>query len=120
MNLIKKYTAAILLSALFLCTGAEAPKELNSILASVNGIPVSLQDILPRTRAEEFKIFRVYTGQELQKRILAVRRRAVDDIIDRKLILEDYAGKKFELADRDIESALDDLAEQSGIRSRNE
>ena len=120
MKSIKKYTAAILLTALFLCTGAEPPKELNSILASVNGVPVSLQDILPRTRAEEFRIFSAYTGKELQKRILAVRRKAVDDIIDRKLILEDYAGKNFELANRDIESALDDLAEQSGIRSRNE
>ena len=117
---IKKYITAVLLTALFLCTGAESRKELNSILASVNGIPISQQDVLPLTRAEEFKIFSTYTGKELQKRILAVRRKAVDELIDRKLILEDYAGKNFELANRDIESALDDLAERSGLRSRSE
>jgi parvulin-like peptidyl-prolyl isomerase len=93
---------------------------MNSILASVNGTPISLQDILPLTRAAEFRVFSSCVGEELQKRILEIRRRAADELIDRKLILEDYAGKSFELSDKDIESALDDMAEKSGLRSRTE
>ena len=110
----------LLLTVSIFCSGVETGKEMNSILASVNGVPVSLQDILPMTRAEEFRVFSAYTGKELQKRILEIRRKAVDELINRKLILEDYAGKNFELADREIENALDDMAERSGIRSRSE
>ena len=119
MSLLKKHTAILLLTAGIVCAGAPR-NEMNSILASVNGVPVSLQDVLPLTRAEEFRIFSSCVGEELQKRILEIRRRATDELIDRKLILEDYAGKNFELSDKDIESALDDMAEKSGLRSRTE
>ncbi len=116
---IKIHIAILLLITGIVC--AAAPQnEMNSILASVNGTPISLQDILPLTRAEEFRVFSSCVGEELQKRILEIRRRATDELIDRKLILEDYAGKSFELSDKDIESALDDMAEKSGLRSRAE
>ena len=117
---VKTYLTALFAAVFFLCSGEEKAKEQNAILASVNGSPISLQDILPLTRAEEFRAFSTSTGRDLQNRILDIRRRAVDELIDRKLILEDYAGKNFEISDRDIESALDDMAEQSGIRSRSE
>ena len=120
LKFIKKYTALLLLATGMLSPGAEKRNEMNSILASVNGIPISLQDILPLTGAEEFRAFSSCTGIELQKRILEIRRRAANELIDRKLILEDYAGKNFELSERDIESALDDMAEKSGLRSRAE
>ena len=117
---VKTYLTALLAAGFFLCYGEEKAKEQNAILASVNGSPISLQDILPLTRAEEFRAFSTSTGKELQERMIGIRRRAVDELIDRKLILEDYAGKNFEISDRDIESAMDDMAEQSGIRSRSE
>ena len=118
-KLVKKYTVILLIATGIFCSGADR-NEMNSILASVNGKPISLQDILPLTRAEEFRVFSSCVGEELQKRILEIRRRAADELIDRKLILEDYAGKSFELSDKDIESALDDMAEKSGLRSRAE
>ena len=115
-----KTTAAVLflLWGIFLAGAPE--KELNSILASVNGSPVSLQDVLPLTRAREFRAFSTYTGEELKKQILKIRREAVDELIDRKLIVEDYNKQKFQLQERDIESALDEVADRMGIRSRSE
>ena len=118
---IKKYLAAAFLTgACALCPGRTPQGEMNSILASVNGTPVSLQDVLPLTRAEEFKAYSSSGGPTLQKRIADIRRKAVDEIIDRQLILEDYSEKKFEIAERDIESAIDELAERSGARSRSD
>ena len=78
----------VLFFTAFSCPGGEK-EELNSILASVNGSPVSLQDILPMTRAEEYRAFSTRSGDSLKKRILEIRREAVDELIDRKLILED-------------------------------
>ncbi|MBQ7206801.1 MAG: SurA N-terminal domain-containing protein [Lentisphaeria bacterium] len=111
------------LPVLFLCVLSCPGKEtgeLDSILASVNGSPISLQDVLPLTRAEEYKAFSTRSGDALKKRIVEIRREAVDELIDRKLILEDYAGKKFEISERDIESAVDEVARRMGVRSRDE
>jgi hypothetical protein len=80
---IKIHIAILLLITGIVC--AAAPQnEMNSILASVNGTPISLQDILPLTRAAEFRVFSSCVGEELQKRILEIRRRAADELIDRK------------------------------------
>ena len=110
-KLVKKYTVILLIATGIFCSGA-ARNEMNSILASVNGKPISLQDVLPLTRAEEFRVFSSCVGEELQKRILEIRRRAADELIDRQLILEDYAGKSFELSDKDMAEILKSLASQ--------
>ena len=57
-----------------LCSAENKPSELNSILASVNGIPVSLMDVLPMTREKEYRAFSAYTGDELKQQIVAIRR----------------------------------------------
>lgn len=109
----------VLLFCVLACSGKERG-ELNSILGSVNGSPISLQDVLPLTRAEEYRAFSTRSGASLKKRIIEIRREAVDELIDRKLILEDYAGKKFEITERDIENSVDEVAQRMGVRSRDE
>ena len=74
---IKIHIAILLLITGIVCAAPQ--NEMNSILASVNGTPISLQDILPLTRAAEFRVFSSCVGEELQKRILEIRRRAADD-----------------------------------------
>ena len=115
---MKKLIMILALAAAVFCSGAEKRGELNSILASVNGVPVSLQDVLAVTRDKEFRARSSSSGAELEKQILDIRRKAVDDLIDRKLIIEDYAGQSFKIPERDIENAVDEIAERMGIRSR--
>ena len=119
MKRIASFALPALLICALPCFGQERG-ELNSILGSVNGTPISLQDVLPLTRAEEYRAFSTRSGDSLKKRIIEIRREAVDEIIDRKLIIEDYAGKKFELSERDIENAVDEVAQRMGVRSRSE
>ena len=53
MKRIASFALPALLICALPCFGKERG-ELNSILGSVNGTPISLQDVLPLTRAEEF------------------------------------------------------------------
>ena len=89
------------------------------MLASVNGKPITLNDILPYTRNSEYRAYASNSGKALEREILSIRREAVDRLIDRELILADYAGQRFEITHRDIENALDETAERMGFRSRN-
>lgn len=93
---------------------------LNSVLASVNGEPISLEDVLPLTRAAEYQAAAAYSGGQLNKAVYEIRKRAVESLIDRKLIVADYKKQEFVLPSRDIEAELDAVAERMGYRSRSE
>ena len=94
--------------------------QINSVLASVNGEPVSLEDILPATRQQEYQAYAAYSGERLFEAIRSIRRKAVDDLIDRKLVIADYRRQPFEIPNQQIEEELDNVAERMGYRSRSE
>lgn len=94
--------------------------EVNSVLASVNGEPISLWDVLPATRQQEYQAYAAYSGNRLYEAIRQIRQKMVDNLIDRKLILADYRNMTFKISDQDIETELDNIAEQMGYNSRNE
>lgn len=94
--------------------------QVNSILASVNGEPVSLEDILPATRQQEYQAYAAYSGDRLYEAIRAIRLKAVNDLIDRKLVIADYRRQPFEIPNQQIEEELDNVAERMGYRSRAE
>ena len=93
--------------------------QINSVLASVNGDPVSLEDILPATRQQEYQAYAAYSGDRLYEAIRSIRRKAVDDLIDRKLVIADYRRQPFEIPNQQIEEELDNVAERMGYRSRS-
>ena len=93
---------------------------INSILASVNGEPISLNDILPMTRQKEYQAYAAYSGDRLYEAIRDIRRQAVDELIDRKVLLAAYQDDPFELSDLDVESEIDNTAERMGYRSRGD
>ena len=112
---------ALILMAGSVVSGEEGHEvQVNSILASVNGEPVSLVDILGATRNDEFQAYAIYSGERLEQEIRKIRMKAVDDRIDRILVLEDYRKKPFELPAKDVEEELDAVAERMGVRSRSE
>lgn len=95
-------------------------KESNSILASVNGEPITLLDVLPLTSQKEYQLGVVYSGELLAKEILKLRKNAVDRLIDHKLVQAEYAKQNFKISNRDIERELDRVSEHMGCRSREE
>ena len=122
-----------IVAVLSLCVGAvvvtaapdgagmvRTPDRLNAVLATVNGEPISLGDVLPLTQAREYQAAAAYSGEALEKAICKLRLEAVDDLIDQKLIVADYATKSFVIPERDVDAALDEASIQMGCRSRGE
>ena len=107
-----------LLSAV-LVNGAEK-RELDSVLAAVNGDPVTLGEILPGLREAEFQLGSAYSGKELEKRVLELRRKAVDEIIDRKLIIADFNDKKLNIPVQEVENEIDRWGRHIGCSSRKD
>lgn len=123
----------IIVAALSLCIGATAvtaasadagmvrtPDRLNAVLATVNGEPISLGDVLPLTQSREYQAAAAYSGKALENEICKLRLEAVDDLIDNKLIVADYATRNFTLQERDVDAAMDEASAQLGCRSRAE
>ncbi len=95
-------------------------KEFNSIVASVNGEAITLMDVLPLTKNKEYQFYVAYSGERLKQAIYNLRKKTVDDLIDHKLMQEEYRKQNFKISNRDIERELDAVAEKMGYRSREE
>ena len=108
------------------CSGLFAQENLNlatetkrdSILASVNGEPITLLDIILESNADEAKFAAMYTGTELIRKIEEVRRTLLNELIERKLIYASYRAKPFEIPRQHIEDAIDSLALLMGDGTR--
>lgn len=117
---MKKLLLTWLLSAAFILFAAEPVREMNSILASVNGDAVTLMDVLPLTMAKEFQISAVYSGELLNREIQQLRKKAVDRLIDHRLLQLEYLKQSIRISNQDIERELDRISELMGCRSREE
>lgn len=116
---IKSLFAALLTAGLCLTLAAETA-EVDSVLAAVNGEPVTLGELLPRVRDREFQLKSAYSGKALEKEILKVRFQAVEEIINTKLIVADFHSKNLFLMPQDIENELDRWGEYIGCPTRKD
>ncbi|MCP3965642.1 MAG: hypothetical protein GY750_14785 [Lentisphaerae bacterium] len=95
--------------------------KVDSILASVNGTPISLTDVLYESGRDEARLYAVYSGKNIYKKVEAMRKKFLEQIIARKLILFEYNDKKpFEVPRQYVETLLDDLAVSFGCTNREE
>lgn len=90
----------------------------DSILASVNGDPITLLDIILESNADEARLAAMYTGTELIRKIEEVRSALLESLIQRKLIYASYKGNPFEIPKQHIEDAIDSLAILMGDGTR--
>ena len=118
-----KYIVAVLLSLVCLCGSAagELGKEtrVDSVLASVNGEPITLLDVMLESGREEMRLASLYSGARLYSAITQHRKRVIDNIIVRKLIYAKYLEKPYTIENQHIERVMDHLAMTIGGGSRD-
>ena len=86
-------TAAIFCISLLQAQGKQvlgAQTQRDSILASVNGESITLQDVMLETNADEAKLASLYNGEDLVRKIEEIRRKVLENLINRKLIYATY------------------------------
>ncbi len=92
--------------------------KVDSILASVNGEPVTLLDILLESAREESRLAAIFTGERLYSETAKLRRKIVDDIVDRKLVYATYKENPFDIDKQYIENMVDSIALSMGDGTR--
>lgn len=113
----------VLFSVFLACAavyGVELAKETDSVLASVNGEPISLSDVLYETRAEEYYMAGALDKSQMDRAIYDLRKKTLEDLIDRKLILAEYRKNPFPIDNQRISNVLDDMAVKAKCRTRSE
>lgn len=122
-----RFTGMILVSLLAAAVYAAEPPaspagrvETDAVAASVNGEPISVRDLFEKTARQEEIIRRTVPEKERYQAILKLRQETLEREIDRKLLLDEYNRQKFDIPEQYVESALDEIALQQGIRSRRE
>ena len=93
--------------------------RVDSVLASVNGEPITLLDVLIESGREEMRLTSMFTGARLYSEIAKLRRKVIDEIIVRKLVYDSYKEKPFPIEEQYIEDLLDSLAVSMGGGTRS-
>lgn len=116
----KTNSIPLILLFIWSLTLAAAPSETDSVLAAVNGDPITLGEILPAVRERELQLRSAYTGKALEEEILKIRFRAVEELADQKLIVADFHSKNLVVPPQEVERELDRWGTHIGCHSRKE
>ena len=117
----------ILLFLLLLCAVLPARQEetdlgreskVDSVIATVNGEPITLLDVILESGQDEARLAAMFTGERLYAETAKVRKAIVDNLVIRKLIYEKYKAKPFEIQKQHVEDMVDTLALSMGDGTR--
>lgn len=97
-----------------------AKDETIGILATVNGNPVTLADVMELTYAKEEELSLLYNGEVLQKELLKLRKEALETVIERRLFYDEFKKNEYKLPRDLIESNTDILLKTFNVASRHE
>ncbi|MBR3505522.1 MAG: peptidyl-prolyl cis-trans isomerase [Lentisphaeria bacterium] len=95
-----------------------AGTRVDSVLATVNGEPITMLDVILETGSREKELAGIYSGERLRSETLKLHMETVDQIVFRKLIYEKYKTEPFDIPRQEIENLLDEFVRTSGAESR--
>lgn len=98
----------------------EGQTTVNSVLATVNGEPVTLLDVVLESGARERELAGVYSGNRLIQETSRLRREVLNNIIFHKLVYREYLRQPFDIPIQHVEALLDEHARNLGGISRAE
>ena len=105
--------AAAILVVSPLCQGAFAQEDdarvIDGIAAVVNGEVITYSQVRGLSAPRERLLRTQFTGEALEKEIKAAREAALQDLIDRQLIVQSFLKEKFELPDYFVEQRVNDI-----------
>jgi peptidyl-prolyl cis-trans isomerase SurA len=112
---------AVVLSPL--CHGAlaaeDAPRIIDGIAAIVNGEIITYSQVRALSGPRERLLRTQFHGEELEKQIQVARGAALQDLIDRQLIIQSFHKEKFELPNYFLEQRIDDIIRDDFGGDRN-
>lgn len=118
---------AIVLLAIFglamspLCRAAFAaePDVVDGIAAVVNGDVITYSEVRGLSAPRETLLRSQYTGDELVNKIKETRQAALQDLIDRQLIIQAFKKDSYQVPDHFVEERLHEIIQESFGGDRN-
>jgi len=115
--MIRPLFAGLLAAATFvtspLCQGAlgqdDEARVIDGIAAVVNGEVITYSQVRGLSAPRERLLRTQFKGEELEKELKAAREAALQDLIDRQLIVQSFRKEKFELPDYFVEQRVNDI-----------
>jgi parvulin-like peptidyl-prolyl isomerase len=107
MTLCKKLSILLLLG--LLVTGGPslvAEEVVNGIAAVVNGEVITYSQVREVVALQEKSAAEIYQGQDLQNRVDVMRKKAIQELVDRALILQEFKGKQMNIPDYIIDDSI--------------
>ncbi len=83
-----------------------AEEVINGIAAVVNGDVVTFSQVRELMAAQEKSAAEIYHGAELENKVKEMRQQAIQDLIDRSLILQEFKKKEFTIPDYMIDDTV--------------
>ena len=96
--------------------GAES---VNGIAAVVNNAVITYSEVRDVTEPRERLLRSQYSGSELAKKIVELRKAALQDLIDRQLILQAFEKEKFQIPQHFVDERVDEVIKESFGGDRN-
>jgi parvulin-like peptidyl-prolyl isomerase len=118
---------AIVLLAIFglamspLCRAAfaAAPEVVDGIAAIVNGDAITYSEVRGLSAPRETLLRSQYAGDELVNKIKETRQAALQDLIDRQLIIQAFKKDSYQVPDHFVEERLHEIIQESFGGDRN-
>ena len=92
--------------------------QIDSVLVSVNGEPITLLDVILETASMERRLVGILSGERLVRETHKIRKEAIESIILYRLLYLEYKKKPFTIPPQEVENMLDAVAADMGDGTR--
>ena len=106
------FSVAALIALGGVATLPAAEEVINGIAAIVNGDVVTFSQVRELVAAQQRSASEIYQGEELQKKIKEMRDHAIQDLIDRDLILQEFKKKEFNIPSYIVDDSIQRIIRQ--------
>jgi peptidyl-prolyl cis-trans isomerase SurA len=107
------------LSPLCCAAFAAEPEVVDGIAAVVNGEAITFSEVRALSTPREKLLRSQYSGDELVNKIKETRQAALQDLIDRQLIIQAFKKESYQVPDHYVEERLHEIIQESFGGDRN-
>jgi peptidyl-prolyl cis-trans isomerase SurA len=98
---------------------AAEPTVVDGIAAVVNGDVITFSQIRALSAPQERMLRQQYTGNDLEKKLTEVRQLALQDLIDRRLVIQAFKKESYEIPDHIVDQRVQQIIRESFGGDRN-
>ena len=98
---------------------AEEPTVIDGMAAVVNGEVITFSQVRALSAPQERMLRQQFTGQELAKKLTEVRQLALQDLIDRRLVIQAFKKESYEIPDHIVDQRVNQIIRESFGGDRN-